>query len=81
MLHGYNHLTGELRMTETTGTKTWPELAIGLYDRLTERNAEIAYNFDDFAVGIPSSTDANAEHAHWKLNGAVRVTTRSGASN
>jgi len=65
-------------MSQTTDTKTWPELAIGLYDRLTERNAEIAYNFDNFAVGIPSSTDAKAEHAHWKLNGAIRVTTCNG---
>ena len=67
-------------MSANTDTKTWPELAIGLYDQLTERNAEIAYEFDNFQVGIPSSTDANAEHAHWKLNGAIRVTTRSGES-
>jgi hypothetical protein len=66
-------------MSESTDTKTWPELAIGLYDQLTKRNAEIAYNFDNFELGIPSSTDANAEHAHWKLNGAIRVTTGSGA--
>ena len=68
-------------MAENTDTKTWPELAIGLYDRLTERNAEIAYNFDNFQVGIPSSTDTNAEHAHWKLQGSLSVATRSGASN
>lgn len=66
-------------MSATTDSKTWPELAIGLYDRLTDRNAEIAYNFDGFEVGIPSSTDANAEHAHWKLNGSIRITTRNGA--
>jgi len=71
----------EKKMSEKTDTKTWPELAIGLYDRLTERNAEIAYNFDDFQVGIPSSTDANAEHAHWKLQGSIRVTTRSGENS
>ena len=68
-------------MTKTTDTKTWPELAIGLYDQLTDRNAEIAYNFDNFEVGIPSSTEAGAEHAHWKLNGGIRVTTRNGASS
>ncbi len=67
-------------MPETTETKTWPELAIGLYDRLTDRNAEIAYNFDNFEVSIPSGTDAKAEHAHWKLNGAIRVSTRNGDS-
>lgn len=67
-------------MPENTDTKTWPELAIGLYDRLTERNAEIAYNFDHLEVGIPSSTGSGAEHAYWKFNGALRVTTRDGAS-
>jgi hypothetical protein len=67
-------------MPENIDTKTWPELAIGLYDQLTERNAQIEYDFDNFEVGIPSSTDANAARAHWKLNGAIRVTTRSGVS-
>ena len=27
------------------GTQTWPEPAIGLYDALTGRGAEITYNF------------------------------------
>jgi len=67
-------------MSESTDTKTWPELAIGLFDHLTERDAEIAYSFDDFQLGVPSSTDANAEHARWKLQGTIRVTTKSGAS-
>ena len=59
-------------------TKTWPDLAIGLYDRLTGRDAEIAYSFDNFELHIPSSTAADAEHARWKMNGALRITTRSG---
>ena len=66
-------------MSATTDTRSWPELAIGLYDKLTERNAEIAYDFADFEVGIPSSTQADAEHARWKLNGKLRVTTSNGA--
>ncbi|MEQ9410492.1 MAG: hypothetical protein RIK87_22345 [Fuerstiella sp.] len=66
-------------MTENADTKTWPDLAIGLYDRLTGRNAEIVYDFQNLEVGIPSSTGANAEHALWKLNGALRITTRNGA--
>lgn len=67
-------------MSDVSATKTWPELAIGLYDRLTERNAEIAYRFEQLEIGIPDSTDANAERATWKLNGTVRVATRSGVS-
>jgi hypothetical protein len=65
-------------MSDVSSTKTWPELAIGLYDLLTERNAEIAYKFENLEVTVPGSTAANAERATWKLNGAVRITTRSG---
>ncbi|KTG21938.1 hypothetical protein [Haloferax profundi] len=63
----------EGRIDETT---TWPDLAIGLYDRLTGRNAEITYAFDDMAIDVPSGTGEDAEHAHWRLDGTVRVTTR-----
>ena len=59
-------------------TSTWPELAIGLYDQLTARNAEIAYAFEDLEVGVPSATQPNAERAQWKLNGTIRVTTQNG---
>ena len=57
-------------------TKTWPELAIGLYDKLTGRNAEITYSFDDFELFVPSSASENASHAKWKMNGTLRITTR-----
>ena len=65
-------------MSDTPDTRTWPELAIGLYDVLTERNAEISYDFSDFEVGIPSSTKGDAEQACWKLNGSLRITTSNG---
>jgi len=60
------------RQQETT---TWPDLAIGLYDKLTGRGAEITYEFDNLEVWVPSGT-RNNEHAHWKLNGTIRVRTR-----
>ena len=31
-------------------TKTWPELAIGLFDQLTGKGAEIVYEFDNMEV-------------------------------
>jgi hypothetical protein len=65
-------------MPSTNDTTTWPDLAIGLYDRLSGRDAEISYNFDDFELHIPSSTAANAVHACWKMNGVLRITTRNG---
>ena len=57
-------------------TQTWPELAIGLYDKLTGRGAEIVYEFDDFHLSVPSGTGANASHADWKMSGTVRIRTR-----
>ncbi|MEZ3143120.1 hypothetical protein [Halobaculum sp. MBLA0143] len=61
------------RIDETT---TWPDLAIGLYDRLTGRNAEIEYEMDDMEVAVPSGTGEDAEHAHWELDGTITITTR-----
>lgn len=64
-------------MQETNNdTRDWPELAIGLYDQLTKRKAEITYQFKDMTVGVPSSTSPNADHAHWKLDGDLVIRTR-----
>ncbi len=57
-------------------TKTWPELAIGLYDRLTGRGAEIEYTFEDMEVHVPSKVGEDADHAHWQVDGTIRITTR-----
>ena len=59
----------------TNETKNWPDLAIGLFERLTGRNAEISYTFEDFELHVPSSTSDNAEHAQWKMNGTLKITT------
>lgn len=56
-------------------TTNWPELAVGLYDRLTGRNAEIVYEFDDMDVAVPSKVGEDADHAHWHVDGTVRITT------
>lgn len=61
-------------------TKTWPELAIGLYDKLTGRNAEIAYEFDNFEIHVPSSASESATYAKWRMNGTLRIRTKDNAS-
>ncbi len=66
-------------MSNMNSTNNWPDLAIGLYDRLTGRDAEISYDFDNFELHVPSSTAADAAQARWKMNGALRITTRNGA--
>lgn len=58
-------------------TTNWPDLAIGLYDRLTGNNAEISYQFADMHLKIPSGTGPTAEHAEWILNGTVKISTRN----
>ena len=72
----------DLKTTNNTaqGTQTWPELGIGLYDKLTGRGAEISYEFEDFEVLVPSKAGADAEHARWKMNGTLRIRTRDNAT-
>ncbi|MEF8783607.1 MAG: hypothetical protein V5A39_11810 [Haloarculaceae archaeon] len=65
--------TPEERIDETT---SWPQLAIGLYDRLTGRGAEITYEFEEMEIQVPSGTGEDAEHAEWHVDGTVRITTR-----
>lgn len=56
-------------------TTNWPDLAIGLYDRLTGRHAEITYEFQEMRVDVPSGTGPQAEHAKWVLNGTMTIRT------
>ncbi len=60
---------------QTKDTHSWPELAIGLYDKLTGRGAQITYEFDNFELYVPSSTREGSEAARWKMNGTLRVRT------
>ncbi|NJN46683.1 MAG: hypothetical protein HC808_09605 [Candidatus Competibacteraceae bacterium] len=56
--------------------KTWPDLAVDLYDKLTGRGAEITYDFDNLEVHIPSGTSSDAQYAKWKMNGTLKIRTR-----
>jgi len=60
-------------------TQTWPELAIGLYDKLTGCNAEISYEVDNMEVWVPSGVGDDAQHAKWKINGTLKIRARDGA--
>ncbi len=68
-------MSSEQQTTEIDETTTWPELAIGLYERLTGRGAAITYEFEDMEVDVPSKTGEDAEHAHWRVDGTLRITT------
>ena len=62
-------------------TKNWPDLAIGLYDRLTGSGAEISYGFEDMNIHVPSGTGADAEHANWVLNGKLKISTNESGNS
>lgn len=66
----------EMMMANAQETQTWPDLAIGLYDKLTGRGAEITYQFEDLQVAVPAGTDSNAAAAKWTLNGTLKIRTR-----
>lgn len=57
-------------------TRDWSELAISLYEKLADRNAEITYEADDMEVWVPSGIGDDASHAKWKLNGSLRIRAR-----
>lgn len=61
-------------------TRDWSELAISLYEKLADRNAEITYEADDMEVWVPSGIGDDASHAKWKLNGSLRIRARDGAT-
>jgi hypothetical protein len=63
-------------MAEVEDTQTWPELAIGLYDKLTGRGAEITYEFEDFELFVPSKAGDDPEYAHWKMDGTLKIRTK-----
>jgi hypothetical protein len=67
-------------MADSEHTTNWPDLAIGLYDRLTGRHAEITYEFQDLHVKVPSGTGPEAQHAEWVLTGALKISTKDAGS-
>ena len=64
-------------MTQTLpDTQSWPDLAIGLYDKLTGRGAEITYEFHGLEISVPSSASPTAQHAMWRVNGTMKIRTK-----
>ena len=61
-------------MESTKATTTWPELAIGLYEQLTKRGAEITYAFDQLTVAVPAGAGEDLS-AKWHVDGTLRVST------
>jgi hypothetical protein len=58
-------------------TQTWPDLAVGLFDKLTGRNAQITYEFDHLEIDVPqeATEEGSAQRAHWEVNGTLKIRT------
>lgn len=67
-------------MSKTETTQNWPELAIGLYDKLTGRGAEISYEMENLQIDVPARVGEEASSAKWVVNGLVKIRTRDQAS-
>ncbi|MDG2198336.1 MAG: hypothetical protein P8O70_15955 [SAR324 cluster bacterium] len=42
-----------------------------------EKKAKTTYHFEDMEVEVPSSTGPEAEHAIWKLDDKLRISTKT----
>lgn len=54
--------------------QSWPDLAIGLYEKLTGKGAVISYEFEDFVLGVPREVGSN-DVTNWKINGKLKIST------
>ena len=69
--------TATMQTSAASGhTHSWPDLAIGLFDRLTGSGAEIIYEFENMRIKVPSGIGANAQHAEWVLSGTMKIRTK-----
>lgn len=53
----------------------WSDLGREMWSFLTGREAAIDYTFRDLTVEVPRDTGPQAQHAVWRFNGTLRVTT------
>ena len=61
----------------TKDVLTWPELAMELFDKLTGREAEVIYEFENLEIYVPGHHAEDAQLARWKLNGILKIRTRA----
>ncbi len=61
--------------TSTNDTTSMSDLGRDMWSYLTGQEATIDYSFVDMSVEVPRTTGADADRAHWKINGTLRITT------
>ena len=72
-----NSKSNQSDAAEKTKTKdaTWPDFAAALYDKLSGRECQITYEFDNLNLFIPSKL-GDTDHFHWKMDGIIRISSK-----
>ena len=65
-------------------TTQWANLLTDLFDRLTGKGAEVAYNFERLEIDIPRAAGPQGQElgsAKWVINGRLTITAKAHSSN
>jgi hypothetical protein len=64
----------------TEQTTQWANLLTELFDRLTGKGTEVAYNFQNLEIDIPRAAGPQGRElgsAKWVINGRLSITAQS----
>jgi len=56
---------------------TWSELVTSIYQQLTDKNAELTYEFENMEIFVPSGVGPDVSHAQWKINGSLKIRAKN----
>ena len=60
-------------------TSNWTDVVGGIVDKLTGKDMEVTYDFDNLEVDIPKATGPEGKElgsAKWKINGKFIISTQ-----
>ena len=60
-------------------TSNWSDVVGGIVDKLTGKDMEVTYDFDNLEVDIPKATGPEGKElgsAKWKINGKFIISTQ-----
>ena len=60
-------------------TSNWSDIVGGIVDKLTGKDMEVTYDFDNLEVDIPKATGPEGKElgsAKWKINGKFIISTQ-----
>lgn len=70
-------------MSNTTGSKSgskstgqWADLLAELFDRLTGKEAEVTYSFENLEINVPEAVGPDGKtlgSAKWTINGRILI--------